>query len=195
MTGSAVKTPDDIQSLYSTLRAESEYGLKLPEWTSNYYPEQLINMAEMSYIYNVYTTELQKLKGGPFIRKMIAEQEQKKMGTLKPENRKIFMYTGHDSTIVNILSSLRVWEKQLPNYGIMALFELVRDKITGQIGIQMYLKSDAKSAAIPLTLPGCDHFCPFTEFISKINDVLLGNPTEDCKAKDENFSTPSPSGP
>lgn len=31
LTGMDIKTPDDIQSLYSTLRAESEYGLKLPE--------------------------------------------------------------------------------------------------------------------------------------------------------------------
>lgn len=195
LTGTPIKTPDDVQSLYSTLRAETEHGLKLPAWTSDYYPDRLINMTEMSYIYNVYTAELQKLKGGPFIRKMIGEQEQKKMGTLKPESRKMIMYTGHDSTIVNILASLNVWEKQLPNYGIMALFELVRDKISGEIGIQMYLKKDVKSGAVPLTLPGCEHFCPFDEFVSKINGVIAGDAIEDCKPKDENFSTPSPAGP
>lgn len=149
----------------------------------------------MSYIYNVYTTELQKLKGGPFIRKMFGEQREKKLGTLKPGNRKIIMYTGHDSTIVNILASLNVWEKQLPSYGIMTLFELVRDKISGEIGIQMYLKKDAKAGAVPLTLPGCEHFCPFDEFVSKINSVIAGDPVQDCKARDENFSTPAPEGP
>jgi hypothetical protein len=32
---------------------------------------------------------------------------------IKPANRKIFAYVGHDSTVVNILAAFNVWEKQV----------------------------------------------------------------------------------
>lgn len=193
-TGLTIKTPDDIQSLYSTFRAETEFGLKLPEWTNNYYPNRLINLTELSYIFNVYTPELQKLKGGPFIKKMIDEQEERQLGTLQSAKRKLFLYTGHDSTVVNILASLNVWERQMPTYGIMAMFELVRDKATQEIGVQIYLRNSTTSGAIPLTIPGCEHFCPFERFLEATRNVASVNLIEDCKAKDPNFVGPTEQG-
>lgn len=193
-TGLTIKTPDDIQSLYSTLRAESEFGLKLPEWTNNYYPNRLINLTELSYMYNVYTPELQKLKGGPFIKKMIDEQEERKLDAPPSAKRKLFMYTGHDSTVVNILAGLNVWEQQMPSYGIMAMFELVRDKTSQEVGVQIYLRNSTTSGAVPLTIPGCEHFCPFEQFLEATRNVASVNLQEDCKAKDPNFVGPTEQG-
>lgn len=195
LTGMDIKSPDDIQSLYSTLRAESEYGLKLPDWTSKYYPDRLINLTDQSYIYNVYTTELQKFKAGPFIKKLITEQEEKVAGTLKPAGRKIYMYTGHDSTIVNILHALNVWEKQFPTYAIMGIFELVRDKKSCEVGVQIYLRNSPTSGAIPLTIPGCEHFCPINKFVEFARKAIPVDFKEECKPKNPNFTTPPLSGP
>lgn len=195
LTGMPIKSAEDVSSLYSTLRAETEYGLKLPAWTNKYYPDKLIDLTELSYIYNVYTPELQKFKAGPFLKKLITEQEQRKANTLKPQGRKIFMYTGHDSTIVNILSALQVWEKQFPEYIIMGIFELVRDKKSGEVGVQIYLRNSSTSGAIPLTIPGCEHFCPFEKFVEIAKKLIPVNMSEECQAKDKNFTTPPPSGP
>lgn len=63
-TGWNITNLNDVQSLYSTLRAESEYGLELPEWTKPYYPDGILDITEKSFIYNVYNDELKKLKGG-----------------------------------------------------------------------------------------------------------------------------------
>jgi hypothetical protein len=41
------------------------------------------------------------------------------------------MYAGHDSTISNLLSALKVWDSQIPGYGIMALIELHHNNETG----------------------------------------------------------------
>lgn len=195
LTGMPIQTPDDVQSLYSTLRAESEYGLTLPEWTQKYYPDLLTNLTDQSYIYNVYTPELKKFKAGPFLKKMIAEQQDKVSNNLKPKDRKLYIYTGHDSTIVNILSGLNVWEKQFPAYAIMGIFELVRDKKTQEIGVQIYMRNSPSSGAIPLTIPGCEHFCPLDKFVEFAKKSIPTNFAEECKPKNPNFTTPPPSGP
>lgn len=196
ITGMDIDTPDDVQSLYSTLRAEHEYGLKLPEWTQKYYPDRLVPITELSYIYNVYTDELKSLKAGPFLAKMINEWQHKTVNDLKPSERKINLYCGHDSTIVNILAAIGVWEQQLPIYGIMTIFELLQDTATHEYGVQMYLRKNAKSGAIPLIVPGCDsHFCPLDKFVELTKNVVPVNFSAACIPKNKNFVTPPPSGP
>lgn len=194
-TGMPIKTPDDIQSLYSTLRAETEFGLRLPKWTQEYYPNKLTNLTDLSYIYNIYTDEMKQLKAGPFIQKLVTEFENKRDGTLKPKDLKISLYTGHDSSVVNVLAGLNVWEKQFPTYGIMALFEMVRDKKSGEIGVQMYLRNSTTSGAIPLIIPGCEHFCPLDEFVELAQNSIPTDRAAACIAKNKDFVTPPPSGP
>lgn len=207
-TGMPIKTPDDIQSLYSTLRAEMEYGLKLPKWTQAYYPDKLTNLTDWSYIYNIYTDEMKQLKAGPFIEKLVTEFKNKRDGKLKPKDLKINLYTGHDSSVVNMLSALNVWPKQFPTYGIMGecwtqkfmdtksftnvfprpivgMFEMVRDKKTGELGVQIYLRNSATSGAIPLTIPGCDHFCPLEKFIEIASRVIPKDREAACKPHDK----------
>lgn len=194
-TGMPIKTPDDIQSLYGTLRAETEYGLELPKWAKHYYPDKLLNLTELSYIYNVYTREMQQLKAGPFVQKLINDFQSKRSSTTKPNPLKISLYTGHDSSVVNILSGLNVWQQQFPTYGIMALFELVRDKNTGEIGVQMYLRNSATSGAIPLIIPDCEHFCPLDKFIELGQRTIPKDHKAACVAKNKDYVTPPPSGP
>lgn len=195
LTGRPVRNPDDIQDVYSTLRAESEYGVELPEWTKNYYPDKLLNLTELSYMYNVHTSEMKALKAGPFINKLISEFESKRDSTIKPKTLKISLYTGHDSSVVNILSGLNVWKQQFPTYGIMALFELVRDKATGELGVQLYLRNSATSGAIPLTIPGCDHFCPLDRFIEFGRQVVPKDHAAACIPRNKDFVPPKPGGP
>lgn len=196
LTGLNITTPEDVNSLYSTLRTEEEYGLKLPEWTYQYYPDRLYKVTTRSYMYSVWTDELKRLKGGPFIGKMLTEWQEKAANTLKPADRKIYMYTGHDSSIVNILSALNVWEEQFPGYAIMGIFELLQDRATGQYGVQMYLKNSTDSST-PLTIPGCDFFCPLDQVAEKVEYLLAPSKQEggDCKARNDDFEEPEVGGP
>ncbi|KAG4068599.1 hypothetical protein HA402_004940 [Bradysia odoriphaga] len=194
-TGMDVGTPEDVQSLYSTLRAETEYGLELPEWTRDYYPDELLNLTKLSFIHNVYTEEMQKFKAGPFLQKMIKEWKAKREGFLKPDDRKIFLYTGHDSTIVNVLHALGAWRPQVPVYGIMAIFELLEDTSTGEYGISVYLRTSARSGAIRLSIAGCGQFCPLDKFVELTRKFVMVDKDRECAARDPSFTTPPPSGP
>lgn len=196
LTGLNVTTPEDVQSIYTTLLAESEFGLTLPDWTKKYYPDEMQFLAEQSYIYSVYTPEMQKIKAGPFLRKMLKEMSQKRAAELSPKDRKLFIYTGHDTSLVNILRALGVWERQMPRYSIMALFELHKNKKTGEYHVEIFLRNNPKTDAKPLTIPGCDRKCPLDKFIELTKDVVPSEKSlSSCSAKDPNFTEPPPSGP
>lgn len=105
-------------------------------------------LTDQSYIYNVYTSEMQKIKAGPFLQKMFTEMLEKRNDKLKPQERKMFIYTGHDTTVVNILSSLKIWKRQLPRYSIMTIFELHKNKDNGEYYVEVsYLLIVEHSAA------------------------------------------------
>jgi prostatic aicd phosphatase len=57
-------------------------------------------------------------------------------GMLTPADCKMFVYFGHDSTISNLLSAIKVWDPQIPDYGIMILVERHQNK-TGQHGTKV----------------------------------------------------------
>ncbi|XP_054731873.1 venom acid phosphatase Acph-1-like isoform X2 [Anastrepha obliqua] len=196
LTGLNITQPEDVQSLYLTLLAEQEFGLQLPQWTKTYFPQQMQFLTDQSYIYNVYTPEMQKIKAGPFLKKMFTEMLEKRNGELQPNKRKLFIYTGHDTTVVNILSALKVWKPQLPRYSVMTIFELHKNKNTGEYYVETYFRSNAKAPLEKLTIPGCDFQCPLDKLIKLSQDVI---PTEAdkerCKSRNEDFTEPPLKGP
>jgi prostatic aicd phosphatase len=86
-------------------------------------------LSSLSLKINVYNESLLKMKTAPLITKIIDSMLKKSQGTLNPEKRKIFMYVGHDSTVVNFLEGLKIWDMQIPNYNIMAIVELHEDDL------------------------------------------------------------------
>ncbi|KAH8314807.1 hypothetical protein KR067_005978 [Drosophila pandora] len=139
---------------------------------------------------------MQKIKGGPFLKKMFDEMQAKRNGTLKPSSRKLFIYTGHDSTVVNILSALKVWERQLPRYSSMILFELHKNKTTGDYWVEIYFRNDPKAPAQKLVLPGCDFQCPLDKLLAVTKDVVPTEADADrCQSRNGAFTEPPLRGP
>uniref|UniRef100_A0A0C9RH03 ACPH1_0 protein n=1 Tax=Fopius arisanus TaxID=64838 RepID=A0A0C9RH03_9HYME len=125
LTGKSIKTAEDIADLYGTLHAEEQMdNLVLPPWTEEYFPDRMLPAVIMSYGMNVFTEELQKLAGGPFVKKVLRTMEQKRDGTLTPADRRMFAYVAHDSTVVNVLSALELWDGKAPGYSCMIILEL-----------------------------------------------------------------------
>lgn len=102
-------------------------------------------LAERSFIYNAYTKEMQKIKGGPFLKKMFAEMLEKRNGKLSPSNRKLFIYSAHDWTVGNIMASLNLWKGQMLRFAVTLIFELHQNQQTGEyyIEVRRYLHIQA----------------------------------------------------
>ncbi|KAL5278624.1 hypothetical protein ACFFRR_003323 [Megaselia abdita] len=193
-TGKHIANAEDVADVFTTLLAEKEFGLTLPDWTKSFYPKKMQELTDLSYLINVYTEEMQRIKGGPFLKKMVNEMVQKANSTLKPADRKLYIYTGHDSTVVNILMALKVWPNEFPNYAIQAYFELHKSK-EGNYYVEIYMRNAVKGEPVPLTLPGCDFKCPLDKLIELTKPVIPENWEEVCKAKDTSYTEPPPSGP
>ncbi|XP_044764124.1 prostatic acid phosphatase-like isoform X2 [Coccinella septempunctata] len=194
-TGAKMEDFADAEDIYSTLVAEKSYNLSLPEWTKEFFPEPLEKPTIFFYVFNSYTEKMKRLKGGVLLHKLIEDWKAKSRGTLEPQERKAFLYGGHDSTIANLLSALNVWDPQIPAYGITIMLEMSRDISSGEIGIEIYLRNTTDSSPHLLKVPGCQTFCPLDKLIDLTKPVIPQNWQEECKSDDPNYTPPPPSGP
>ncbi|XP_065360977.1 venom acid phosphatase Acph-1-like [Calliphora vicina] len=193
ITGMNITNAEHINSLYITLEAERDFGLALPDWTKDYFPEKMQFLAEQSYVYNAYTREMQKIKGGPFLRKMYDEMLKKRAQKLKPFDRKMFIYTGHDWTVGNILSALKIWDRQMPRFSVMAIFELHKNPITQEYYVEIFLRNDEQGCLRQLQIPHCELKCPLDKLLLLSQDVIPNEPyAQRCAAKNSNFIEPPP---
>ncbi|KZC05750.1 Testicular acid phosphatase like protein [Dufourea novaeangliae] len=190
LTGMAISSPEDVNSIYGTLTAEKQMNLTLPEWTKDYYPDKLIPLTLYDFQLNVYSDDLKRLKGGPFLKKIVVDMLAKKDNILEPEDRKMFMYIGHDSTIVTLLDVMHVWNNQMPNYNIMIMIELHED-INGW-NVQVFLRNTTDREPYPLTIPGCTTICPFDKFVEILKPMIPDDWKEECKVEGDYTPPPAP---
>lgn len=99
--------------------------MKLPDWTKTVFPDKMKDLAAESLAVFTYTELMKRLKGGPIVADVVQHMAQKLLHKLKPD-RKLFMYSGHDLTIVSVLRALGVQELIKPDNGAALLFELHR---------------------------------------------------------------------
>ncbi|XP_066597461.1 prostatic acid phosphatase-like [Prorops nasuta] len=191
LTGMKIANPDDVSSLYATLTAEKTMNLALPSWTDDYYPEKLEPLTLYSLRLNVYDDLLKRLKGGPFLKKIVTDMLAQRDGTLEPAQRKMFMYVGHDSTMVTLLDILNIWQCQMPIYNIMAMLELHEDE--NGYNVQVFLRNSTEHAPYPLTIPGCRRVCPLDKFIKLLKPIIPNDWKKECEVDGDYTPPPAPS--
>ena len=168
-----------LDYVYDTLLIESENNFTLPAWTRSVFPgQQFKQLRDLSFTVDTLTQELKRLKGGPLVKEMLSHWDQLQAGTLDPE-MKVFMYSGHDTTVAPLLHTLGVFNTIAPPYASLVLVELL-DRGAGplvkvsyrRVACNLYYpdlkavncRNDSSLPPFPLTLPGCDHLCPLEQF-------------------------------
>ncbi|GAB1868480.1 Lysosomal acid phosphatase [Camponotus japonicus] len=189
LTGMSITTIDDVSSLYSTLTAERQMNLTLPKWIDDYY-SKLLRYYLCEQQLNTFNDEFRRLKGGPMLRKIINEMIAKKEGILQPEKRKMFMYIGHDSTIVTLLDTMHIWYNQIPHCNIMIMIELHQDE--NEWNIQVFLRNTTIHEPYPMTIPGCTVICPLDKFVEILKPMISDNWSEECKVEGDYVTPPPP---
>lgn len=79
---------------------------RLPEWAAKAM-EPMEYIAKVSHNTYARTPGLARLKCGYLLKEMLEHFTQKINSTLKPD-RSVWLYSGHDQTILNVLNSLGV---------------------------------------------------------------------------------------
>ncbi|XP_057663613.1 prostatic acid phosphatase-like isoform X1 [Diorhabda carinulata] len=192
ITGQEVHDFEDVQDIYTTLQAEEKFGLNLPNWTHNYYPSKMHFPTVRSFVLKAFNDDMNRLIGGVLLKKLMEDWTTKIEGK---NNFKAFLYGGHDQTVVNLLSTLKIWDEQLPDYAITVLFELYKDTSTDEYGVEIYLRNSTQVPPFKLVVPGCTSFCPVPKLKQLTKNVIPDNWEEECQIDDKNYVVPSLGGP
>lgn len=121
-------TGDDIQSilalefLYNTLEIEYLNNLTLPDWTKEVFPYKMKDLAALSLAMFTKTDFMKRVHGGALLKEIIDNIKAKRDGVLNPD-RKLFLYSGHDLTIVSFMRVLGFEELLKPEFGSSVFIE------------------------------------------------------------------------
>ncbi|XP_071454641.1 prostatic acid phosphatase-like [Hetaerina americana] len=172
-SGKHIHDITSVEYLYNTLTIEKRYNLTLPDWTKTVYPDKMKYLAAFSFSLPAYTKELQRLKMGNLVGEMVNHFIKKKDATLSPPNRKLFIYSGHDTTIANLLMTFGVFDPPFsPPYTSTILLELHRSSNDDYYVLLLFKNGTQADDVIQMTIPGCLQNCPLDRFVEIMSPII-----------------------
>uniref|UniRef100_A0A3B4A4Z7 Uncharacterized protein n=1 Tax=Periophthalmus magnuspinnatus TaxID=409849 RepID=A0A3B4A4Z7_9GOBI len=113
----------------------------------------------MCYIYNPSKRESLQLCVGPLLHILLLNFEDKLQGALPEPNRKLFLYSVHDTTLIPCLMAMGIFDMRWPPYAADITLELYKHRQTKEAYVKVsYIGQDQ-------LLPGCNGvYCPLQEF-------------------------------
>ncbi|KAE8596915.1 hypothetical protein XENTR_v10016281 [Xenopus tropicalis] len=165
---------------YDALFCETIHNYSLPTWASKETMNKLQHLSEiiLSANYGIYRhQEKSRLQGGVLLNSII--QNITNMKETPSFQRRILIYSAHDTTVFGLHTALNVSNGKLIPYTACHLFELYQDE-QGQYSIEMYYRNDSAVEPYPLTLPGCAFSCPLHQFIELTSPIITQDWEEEC---------------
>ncbi|KAI4896960.1 hypothetical protein NFI96_017926 [Prochilodus magdalenae] len=168
---------EDLQSIQSALGIQSHHrvdfilirddmvarethGLPCPAVLDSWRARVEQRAVDMMYhIYDPGNRENLQLCVGPFLHILLNNMETKIQASALDKDRKLFLYSVHDTTLMPCLMALGVFDKRWPPYAADITLELHQHRQTKQHYVKVsYVGQDQK-------IPGCsDVYCPLAEF-------------------------------
>lgn len=114
----------DGMLLNDLLLVQKENNLTLPAWTDSVFPEKLLLIAEQGLKVRTQTPYLKLVRGGPMVSRIFNQMLHKQ--NRKTPNRSIYIYSGHDATLMSVMRLLNLNNQTAakPHYGATLAFEL-----------------------------------------------------------------------
>lgn len=103
---------------------QDDFNMTLPEWTSEIYPEPLYSLASQVYEYHNLDPAVRKINSGYLLAKILKDTISKVQNILQPSDRKIFLYSGHETTLGYMMEALQVFKAHIPPYASALIFEV-----------------------------------------------------------------------
>lgn len=178
--------PEGLRKIWTVadvLFCEKTHNYTLPNWVNDTVFERLQKIRAHSFTLMFETEELAKFKGGPLLKEMISNMNAKKLGTI---NTKLFMYSGHDTTLAALMHSLKVFNNISPPYTACLIMEL-HQKTDGEYFIRLLYKNSTTNLnnymkePHLLTIPGCTTNCPYTKFLELTQNSVPVDWVQECQ--------------
>ncbi|XP_054267345.1 lysosomal acid phosphatase-like [Macrosteles quadrilineatus] len=174
------ETRDDwkyISNIHDTLRVQNEHNMALPKWSKDIFPEPMGEASVLRFHLPTWNTKLALLLAGPLLEDMVKNVENKVNSNI---TKVMQVYAGHDTTIINLLNLLGVWDKTMPPYASCIMLELRRNS-EGEYYVTLFYRTSANAEPRLLKIPGCDEVCPLKTFVSKTKSLIPQDWDKECK--------------
>lgn len=158
--GIAAHQQVDFILIRDDMVARETHGLPCPpalDTWRNKVEQRAVDM--MCYIYNPSKRESLQLCVGPLLHMLLVNIEDKLQTPSQKPNRKLFLYSVHDTTLIPCLMAMGIFDLRWPPYAADITLELYKHKQTDEAYIKVsYIGQDQ-------LLPGCSGvYCPLQEF-------------------------------
>lgn len=182
--------------------------IRLPEWAAKAINGPMEYIAQFDYKTYADTPELARLKSGFLLKEMLEHFSQKINSTLKP-NRSLWLYSGHDLTILNMLNTLGLYEVcfnikthyrlfylsmqicltiyirfnfqlHISPYAASLHFELYKN-INGEYYVQVLYRKSKEEYPAPMNIPKCGEKCPLNQFYAIYSKIIPGEFESECR--------------
>ncbi|XP_028249460.1 lysophosphatidic acid phosphatase type 6 [Parambassis ranga] len=151
--------------------ARETHGLPCPPalntWR-NKVEQRAVDM--ICHVYEPSKRENLQLCVGPLLHTLLDNIEEKLQGTSSEPNRKLFLYSAHDTTLIPCLMALGIFDMQWPPYAADITLELHQNKQTNEAFVKVsYIGQDQH-------IPGCSGvYCPLQEFKQVLSAYSLNS--------------------
>jgi hypothetical protein len=153
---------------------------KIPNWAMEKYQE-IENYMLQSMTMLAKTTEMQRLYSGELLNDILTRMDASI--NKSPEAKKLFLYIGHDSTIVPLLQTLKIKNITYPLYGAAVVMELYATP-SNKTSVKLLYNRDyewKESNIELLDIPGCPQPCRLEDWRTLSQQMIPRNLIEECK--------------
>lgn len=175
-SGRRITNMEGVNFLYSVLFIEQLYNKTLPEWTKSVFPDKMKPISGRSFATYTYTRPLARLKAGPLLKEILGRFSNKTNKKLSP-NRSLWIYSAHDTTLANLLNTLKVFEYHNPPYRACVMMELREYNDTAYVSV-FYKNTTAEPQL--MEIPECGVSCPLEKMYELYQDVIPGEWEAEC---------------
>lgn len=118
------------------------YNFTLPDWIPPVY-ERAANFSLFYFEYLSYTLEMKRLHVGPLLEKLVGNMNesaaalQSQGSTITNGQKKINLFSGHDTTLTGLLDTLGIYDKKRPAFAAAIFLELHQNKTVSE---EMYVE-------------------------------------------------------
>ncbi|XP_054641992.1 lysophosphatidic acid phosphatase type 6 isoform X2 [Dunckerocampus dactyliophorus] len=158
--GIAARPDVDFILIRDDMVAREAHGLPCPPalttWRSTV-EQRAVDM--MCHVYEPSKRESLQLCVGPLLHTFLLNIEEKLQGASTEPNRKLFLYSAHDTTLIPCLMALGIFDMQWPPYAADLTLELHQHQHTKEAFVKVSYKGQDQ------LVPGCSGlYCPLQEF-------------------------------
>mmetsp|Transcript_566 Transcript_566/g.1920 ORF Transcript_566/g.1920 Transcript_566/m.1920 type:complete len:425 (+) Transcript_566:40-1314(+) len=174
--GEELYTP--VIHFYDSFVGRHAHGLKLPEGVSPKLIDEVSRLAVWEVAQLFKDRHALKLSIAPLWQEIFSTHKQVLNGEEK--DRKLVIYSGHDTTLMPMLESLGVFDGKWPRFAANVIVELLREKGSGKAHVRVLYNHK------PMAIPGCDDkiLCEYDRFMEAVGEAGSELKKEDC-ADDE----------